>query len=186
MKLEFKQSLDDNQSPEKMVYIGIKDTDSSNIVQFLIDRAISFSMVVPANPKSPRQSEVSQPSAGVGLEINSAMESAYQKYINGALGPVPPKLADIAAELKMGESVFKAFFKNKYGKPFYQVYLDRRMEQAARLLKKGHKCNEVSQMVGYGERSAIKFNKMFQKHFGITPKKYQMTYREQKIFNPSR
>jgi methylphosphotriester-DNA--protein-cysteine methyltransferase len=31
-------------------------------------------------------------------------------------------------------------------------------------------------MIGYGEKSAIKFNKMFQKHFGTTPKKYQMEH----------
>ncbi len=48
------------------------------------------------------------------------------------------------------------------------------MELAAKLLKKGYKATEVAKMVGYGEKSDIKFNKMFQKHFGITPKKYQL------------
>lgn len=80
----------------------------------------------------------------------------------------------IAEEFNISVISFKSQFKEKYGKTFYQYYLDKRMEYAAVLLKQGYKANDVSKRVGYGDKSSIKFNKMFQKHFGITPKKYQM------------
>lgn len=46
------------------------------------------------------------------------------------------------------------------------------MEYAAELLEAGHRASEVSVKIGYTQ--PIKFNKMFQKHFGITPKRYQI------------
>jgi YesN/AraC family two-component response regulator len=50
------------------------------------------------------------------------------------------------------------------------------MEYASELLHLGYKSSEVAIKVGYGEKSIIEFNKMFQKHFGITPKKYKMRH----------
>jgi AraC-like DNA-binding protein len=86
----------------------------------------------------------------------------------------PLKTSEIAAELGISDSSFKSQFKALYGKPFFQIYIKKRMEYAAQLLKQGYRAIKVSAMVGYGEKSCIKFNKMFQKHFGITPKKYQI------------
>jgi len=50
--------------------------------------------------------------------------------------------------------------------------VDKKMEYAAELLEAGHRASEVSVKIGY--KYPIKFNKMFQKHFGITPKRYQI------------
>ena len=80
---------------------------------------------------------------------------------------------EVAKYFERNPNTFKAIFQKQIGKPFYQFYLDRKMEHAAALLKQGFKAYEVSKKIGYGEKSAIKFNKMFQKHFGVTPKKYQ-------------
>lgn len=55
--------------------------------------------------------------------------------------------------------------------------MEARMKKSAELLIQGYNANAVSQMVGYGDKSAIKFNKMFKKFFGITPKKYQVANR---------
>ena len=49
------------------------------------------------------------------------------------------------------------------------------MHYAAQLLEKGFRCVEVSRMIGYSLNSDIKFNKMFQKYFGTTPRKYQLS-----------
>ena len=90
---------------------------------------------------------------------------------------IPPTERQIAAEIGIPLVKFKNEFKIAYGKPFYQLYMEKRMEYAAQLLQKGYRANKVSAMVGYGEKSAIKFSQMFQKHFGMTPKKYQMSHR---------
>lgn len=82
-----------------------------------------------------------------------------------------PNLEVVAQRLNFKLSVFKTHFKDAYGKPFYQFYIDKKMEYAAELLRKGIKGAQVSLQVGYSH--PIKFNKMFQKHFGVTPKKYQ-------------
>jgi AraC-like DNA-binding protein len=52
--------------------------------------------------------------------------------------------------------------------------MEKRRDYAAQLFKEGYKAVEVSKQIGYGDKSCIKFNRMFQKHFGITPKRYQM------------
>ena len=48
------------------------------------------------------------------------------------------------------------------------------MEYASELLKKGQTATYISKHLGYSH--PIKFNKMFQKHFGVTPKKFQMQH----------
>lgn len=68
-------------------------------------------------------------------------------------------------------AALKIYFKEYKGKPLYQFYMEEKMGYAAELLKQGYKANEVSTNIGY--ISPIKFNKMFQKHFGITPHKYR-------------
>ncbi len=101
---------------------------------------------------------------------------AYEFYIlQKHLGAIPSEI-EIAAKLKIAPSLFRILFKRAYGKRFYQLYLEKRMEYASELLRRGLKCNEVAKMVGYSNNSAIKFNKMFQKHFGMTPKKYQLEH----------
>jgi AraC-like DNA-binding protein len=46
------------------------------------------------------------------------------------------------------------------------------MEYVAELLEGGYKAVDVSVQLGYSQ--PIKFSKMFQKHFGVTPRRYQM------------
>lgn len=104
------------------------------------------------------------------------VKKIYNKYLNGDFKNVPPSEHEIAKEHGMKLMSFKRLFKKIYGQPFYQLYLERRMEYAAQLLQKGYKASEVSVMIGYSASAAIKFNKMFQKHFQMTPKKYQLQF----------
>lgn len=104
------------------------------------------------------------------------IKKIYRKYILEGFEQVPPTEQQIAIEYKIPLNLFKNNFKAIYGKPFYQLYMDKRMEHAAKLLKNGYKAVEVSKCIGYSDSSCIKFNKMFQKHFGITPKKYQLLH----------
>lgn len=108
--------------------------------------------------------------------LKNKVAQVYQKYIVEGVEKIPPTQNEIAAELGISILTFKSHFKALYNKPFYQVYMDKRMEYAAKLLLQGYRGNKVSVMLGYGEKSCIKFNKMFQKHFGTTPKMYQIMY----------
>ncbi len=109
------------------------------------------------------------------LNKDNIIQKVYQRYIIDGLEQFPPKLDEIAAEFGISERRIKIAFEKNYGKSFYQVYLERKMEHAAKLLSLGHSASYISDRIGYSH--PIKFNKMFQKHFGITPKKYQMQKR---------
>ncbi len=97
----------------------------------------------------------------------------YQKYIEKGNMPTP-NVSAVAEEAGMKVQTFKSNFQLIYQQTFMQAHLEKRMQRAAVLLREGHACNKVALMVGYAENSAIKFNKMFQKHYNITPKKYQL------------
>ncbi len=85
-------------------------------------------------------------------------------------------IEEMASRVKLTPHAFKTKFSTYYGKPFYQYCLEQRMKYAAELLLRGYKSTKVAIQVGYSEKSIIKFMKMFHKHFGITPKKYQMSH----------
>jgi AraC-like DNA-binding protein len=154
------------------------------VVTLLLSHKISFTLTSSnyseTVPKEPISVEVKSDekirfSSDAGLK-DSVIEVIYQKYLKEDIEKIPPHEAQIAAEFGMNLVKFKNTFRAAYGKPFYQLYMDKRMEHAAKLLKQGIKAVDVSRRIGYGEKSCIKFNKMFQKHFGITPKKYQMEH----------
>lgn len=102
-----------------------------------------------------------------------AFQCILDKYINNFPIDVIPKVDVVANDFSISPSKLKRMFKERYGQTFYQVLLKARMDKSAELLKQGYKARHVSQYVGYGLNSDIKFNKMFQRHFGMTPKAYQ-------------
>lgn len=155
------------------------------VVALLLSNGISFTLTyssyLETAPNATEQIEEMNTDNSIPLTQSSpessSIETIYRKYIEENIEQMPPNEAQIAAEIGIPLVKFKNEFKIAYGKPFYQLYMEKRMEYAAQLLQKGYRANKVSLMVGYGEKSAIKFSKMFQKHFGMTPKKYQMNQR---------
>lgn len=101
-----------------------------------------------------------------------------QKYLHSDFSQPIPTEVEIAKEQGISVMKLKLVFKRLYGKTLYQMYMDKRMDKASSLLKSGYKAVEVARLVGYGVNSSIKFNKMFQKYFGTTPKKYQVSFRD--------
>jgi AraC-like DNA-binding protein len=101
-------------------------------------------------------------------------ESICLKYLKQQIEQLPPKEAQIATEFGMSIGSFKNGFKAVYGKSFYQLFMEQRIEHAKTLLLKGVKAAEISQRFGYSQ--SIKFSKVFQKYVGMTPKTYQMSY----------
>jgi AraC-like DNA-binding protein len=159
----------------------IPTEDVQTVVALLLSNQISFTLTsstyVEKAAIATEQIEKTKMTNGRPLieanPKNVAIENIYQKYLVEKIEQIPPTASEIAAEFGMTLSLFRNQFKEIYGGSFYQVYLDKKMEYAAQLLQKGYRATKVSAMVGYGEKSCIKFNKMFQKHFGVTPKKYQ-------------
>lgn len=163
------------------VNLQIEHSFIVQVIDFLIENKIHF--LVNYAPQTPPTDKVPEKNIPVSLlkqplagELKSGtMQTVYQKYIVDAIENPPVKVKMIAFELGITEDKFNYTFKGYFGKPFYQLYMEKRMEHAAKLLRQGFKCYEVSTKVGYRKGSRIKFSKMFQKHFNITPKKYQQS-----------
>ncbi|AYQ33344.1 AraC family transcriptional regulator [Runella sp. SP2] len=169
------------------VRLQIEQKDTAMLLSFLLSEQISFEFAyqphtslipVISIPKTPPASltntnEINPTPVFAKMSSLEKIKWAYEFYIlQKHLGAIPSEI-EISAKLKIAPSLFRILFKRNYGKGFYQLYLEKRMEYASELLRRGLKCNEVAKMVGYSNNSAIKFNKMFQKHFGMTPKTYQ-------------
>lgn len=125
-----------------------------------------------SNPGKEQQEESKR---GTSLPVTTVpnqnlIELIYEKYINNSFQYLPPHVSQIAAEMHITVSHLQYLFKSHFGKTFYRVYLDKKMEYALLLLEKGLRASKVAKLVGYA--APIKFNKQFQKHFGVTPFQY--------------
>jgi AraC-like DNA-binding protein len=84
--------------------------------------------------------------------------------------PVLFKLADLGS---MSETKMKQLFKQTFGDTIYNYYLKARIEEAAFLLKHaGLSVSEVGHQLGFSNLSY--FSRLFEKHYGLTPKKYML------------
>lgn len=167
------------------VEVSISVDYLEDILAFLLTKKISFGMtyksaIVPAKPLEPdltkerHESSNDSYSNAVHSPMRSVMEAICQKYIHDNIEQIPPKEIEISEEYHLKLSTFKRTFKSCYGKSFYQMYMDKKMEYAKKLLLQGIRAAKVSERVGYAQ--PIKFNKTFQKYFGMTPKQYQTTH----------
>ncbi len=161
------------------ITLNLSTQDFASVVPFLISNGIGFkatyneetSLPQPTIPKS----EIQLGYANFKSSKLKNIEDIYEKYIVKNIDSCPPKESDIAKQYNMSLIALRNNFKKKYGMPFFQLYMNKKMEHAAELLKNGITATVISEKIGYSH--PIKFNKMFQKHFGITPKKYQMQHR---------
>jgi AraC-like DNA-binding protein len=103
-------------------------------------------------------------------------ESIFLKYLIQQIEQLPPKDAQIATEFGITAGSFKNGFRAVYGKSFYQVFIEQRIEHAKTLLLQGVKSSEIAERFGYSQ--SIKFNKIFQKYVGMTPRKFQLNHQD--------
>lgn len=86
----------------------------------------------------------------------------------------PPVISELAAIASMSETKLKQLFKQTFGDTIYNYYQKARMEEAAFLLKQAkHSVSEVGYELGYSNLSH--FSRLFEKQYGITPKKFSTT-----------
>lgn len=168
--------------PDVCINLSLNQQYCGDIFSFLLKGNIPFSVSFKSDslekPKVPILKEDIIPQKNVSNDLGNnspqkKIEKIYEKYVIGVLNQPVPNEKVIAREYDISVASFKKLFVVCYGKTFYQLYIEKKMEYAAKLLLEGYNCEMVSKKVGYSTNSSIKFNKMFQKHFGITPKKYQ-------------
>lgn len=83
----------------------------------------------------------------------------------------PPVLNALALMASMSETKLKQLFKQTFGDTIYNYYQKARMEEAAFLLKQArHSVSEVGYELGFSNLSH--FSRLFEKQYGITPKKF--------------
>lgn len=86
----------------------------------------------------------------------------------------PPVLSELAIIASMSETKLKQLFKQTFGDTIYNYYQKVRMEEAAFLLKQAkHSVSEVGYELGFSNLSH--FSRLFEKQYGITPKKFSST-----------
>lgn len=84
---------------------------------------------------------------------------------------MPPQLSSLAKMAGMSETKMKQSFKQVFGDSIYNYYQKARMEEAAFLLKQAsYSVSEAGYQLGFSNLSH--FSRLFQKHYGVNPKKY--------------
>ncbi|GAB3899026.1 helix-turn-helix transcriptional regulator [Spirosoma agri] len=87
---------------------------------------------------------------------------------------VPPVIRELAQVAAMSETKLKQLFKQTFGTTIYTYYQQARMEEAAFLLKQGkHSVGQVGYELGFSNLSH--FSRLFEKHYGLNPKRYSYT-----------
>ena len=86
----------------------------------------------------------------------------------------PTVIAELATIASMSETKLKLLFKQTFGDTIYNYYQKARMEEAAFLLKQAkHSVSQVGYELGFSNLSH--FSRLFEKQYGITPKKFSYT-----------
>ncbi len=167
----------------ELISLQIKGVFIPQVIDFLIEKKIHFwvsydPQTSTVDQGTEKQYPMDTSAKSLGIEQKKEqMQSIYRKYLVDEMEGPPVKVKKIAFELGIPEAEFNHKFRKYFGKSFYQVYMEKRMEYAAGLLKAGYRASEVSKKIGYTQ--PIKFNKMFQKYFGMTPYKYQKSTSQQ-------
>ena len=85
----------------------------------------------------------------------------------------PPQLAALAKMAGMSETKMKQLFKQTFGDTIYNYYQNERMQEAGFLLRHaGYSVSETGYRLGFSNLSH--FSRLFEKHYGLTPKKYTL------------
>lgn len=105
--------------------------------------------------------------------INSADAEKLLMIRNEILSDLstPPVLNELAQLAAMSETKLKQLFKQTFGDTIYNYFQKARMEEAAFLLKQAKlSVSEAGYELGFSNLSH--FSRLFQRHYGMTPKKY--------------
>jgi AraC-like DNA-binding protein len=118
---------------------------------------------------SKRESTVQKPLNNADVEKLMVVRNAILSDLS-----IPPLTSSLAAMVAMSETKLKQLFRQTFGDSIYNYYQKIRMEEAAFLLKQGNQSvSEIGYELGFSNLSH--FSRLFEKHYGITPKKFTTT-----------
>ena len=112
----------------------------------------------------------------IRLFVNSADAERLLQVHNHLLTDLstPPVLRELAQQAAMSETKLKQLFKQTFGSSVYTYFQQARMKEAAFLLKQGqHSVAEVGYELGFSNLSH--FSRLFEKHYGLHPKRYSQS-----------
>lgn len=142
-----------DQSKLKDLYYGIK---THELIYFLFEKLVA------------RGAEKQSPVNKVDIDKLYVIRTA----LLADLGQ-PPQLNSLAKLAGMSETKMKNLFKQTFGDTIYNYYQNERMQEAGFLSRHaGYSVSGVGYRLGFSNLSH--FSRLFEKHYGITPKKYTL------------
>lgn len=85
----------------------------------------------------------------------------------------PPSLIELAQLVSLNDYKLKVGFKSVFGTTVFGYLIHHRMEKACQLLQQQQSIERVASAIGYSSRAA--FSRTFRRHFGVSPKEYQLS-----------
>ncbi|NBB22309.1 helix-turn-helix domain-containing protein [Runella sp. CRIBMP] len=161
------------------IVLSIEIKDLSQTITQLVQQGIHFTInYSPMPEKYMERADVGCESLGIEpiFQDDSNLKYVFMQKIDQVIqksisAGTTPLIQEVAKATEMKCSRVKVKLMELTGKTFYQYYLIVKMEYAAKLLKTGYRASQVSEKIGYNQ--PIKFNKMFQKYYGMTPYRYR-------------
>jgi len=142
--------------------VNMHDKLSNFFVQIKVQELLYHLMSKLSKRENTRQKSINNADAEKLLVVRSIILADLSK---------PPVLHSLSTTIGMSETKLKQLFKQTFGDTIYNYYQEIRMQEAAFLLKQaGYSVSEVGYQLGFSNLSH--FSRLFQKHYGMTPKKY--------------
>lgn len=98
-------------------------------------------------------------------DLRDAILNSLSKHVYGVFS-----LDMLCDELHYGKTRLCTFFRKSVGKTIYRAYLEMKVDESKRLIRKGLSFSEISELLGFSSPSH--FIGVFKKHVGRTPGEY--------------
>lgn len=158
-------NIETQQILKNIAAINMNDDLSNFLVQIKVQELLYQLFHKLSKRENTSQKAVNNADAEKLFEVRNIMLSDISE---------PPFIPTLATTVGMSETKLKQLFKQTFGDTIYNYYQKVRMEEAAFLLKQaGYSVSEVGYQLGFSNLSH--FSRLFQRHYGMAPKKYSAT-----------